>query len=352
MGERYTWPEILSHILSGQDLSISQSSWAMEQMMEGVASDAQVSAFLVALRSKGETVDELIGFRESVLSHAVKLPTTSQALDICGTGGDRHNTVNISTASAIIASSLDIPVIKHGNRAATSSSGSSDVLSELGINLDISANQVAEVLDKTGITFAFAAAFHPGFRHVAHVRKEIGVPTFFNILGPLCNPARPEASAVGVSQLDKVPLICGVFQVRGATALVFRGEDGLDELSTTGHSKLWEISRGRVFEHDLNPTDLGIKRAEIEELRGGDPKHNAQVLRNVLSGDTGPVRDIILLNAAAGIVAYNLSLDPTLSSQPILDRLREGVNSAAKAVDSGRAYKKLEKWTEVTQSYS
>jgi anthranilate phosphoribosyltransferase len=350
MTETPTWPELLNLLLDEQDLSISQASWAMDSIINGQATDAQLAAFLVALRAKGETVDEVVGFRDAVLAHAVPLNVNAQALDIVGTGGDRHNTVNVSTTAAIVAAAAGVPVVKHGNRAASSASGSSDVLAALGIDLTISAEKVAHVLADTGITFAFAGAFHPGFRHAAAARKEIGIATVFNILGPLCNPARPEASAVGVAQLDRVPLIVGVFQTRDATALVFRGDDGLDELSTTGHSHIWEVSRGRVTEHDFDPVDLGIPRASLIDLRGGDAQQNADILTQTLSGATGAVRDIVCLNAAAGLVAYELSLRPEEVERPIVDRLAEQYARAQSVIDSGAALEKLAQWKVATTS--
>jgi len=205
------------------------------------------------------------------------------------------------------------------------------------------------VLTETGITFAFAAAFHPGFRHAGPTRKELGIPTLFNILGPLCNPARPNASAVGVSSLDRVPLIVGVFQTRDATALVYRGDDGIDKLTTTGHSHIWEVSRGSVTEHDFDPADLGIPRADIQSLLGADPEHNAAAARAVLAGESGPVRDIVLLNAAAGLVAFELSKDPEQLREPILARLGDQFERAAAVIDSGEAAAKLEQWVSATQ---
>ena len=300
------WPAIITELLDGEDLSVSDAAWCMEQVMTGAATNAQLAAFLVALRVKGETVDEIVGFRDAILEHAVPLPVDPMALDIVGTGGDRFGTVNVSTMASVVAAASGVPVIKHGNRAASSASGSSDVLAALGLDLSLPAERVASVLAEAGITFAFAGAFHPGFKNAGAVRAELGVPTVFNFLGPLCNPARPEASAVGVAQLDRVPLIVGVFQTRGATALVFRGDDGLDELTTTGHSHIWEVSRGQVKEHDLDPRDLGIARTTIDELVGGDAEHNAGIVHAVLGGERGPVRDIVVLNAAAGLVSLSL----------------------------------------------
>ncbi|MFT4212995.1 MAG: anthranilate phosphoribosyltransferase [Microbacterium sp.] len=350
MADPYSWPTILTDLLAGSDLSVSESTWAMRTVMAGEATPSQLAAFLVALRAKGETVDEIVGFRDAILEAALPLPVDSHVLDIVGTGGDRFGTVNISSMSAIVAAATGIPVVKHGNKAASSSSGSSDVLRALGVDLTLEPAAVAETLARTGITFAFASAFHPGFRHAGPTRAELGIPTVFNFLGPLCNPARAEANAVGVAQLDRVPLITGVFRTRGATALVFRGDDGLDELSTTGHSRVWEVSLGDVHEHDIDPRDLGIPLADIDDLVGGDPEHNAEVVRRVLAGDPGPVRDIVLLNSAAGIVSFRLFQEPAQVQRPILERLAEAKSEAAAAIDSGAAAAKLAAWVEATQT--
>lgn len=352
MLDSFSWPEVLSALLSGEDLSVAEATWAMQEIVSGGATQAQIAAFLIALRGKGETVDEVVGFRDAILDHAVPLPLDSMALDIVGTGGDRFGTVNISTMASVVAAASGVPVIKHGNRATSSSSGSSDVLSALGIDLTLSPEDVAGVLGETGVTFAYASAFHPGFAHAAPVRRELGIPTVFNFLGPLTNPARPEASAVGVAQADRVPLITGVFQTRGATALVFRGDDGLDELTTTGHSHIWEISRGRVTEHDLDPRDLGIPVAKMADLVGGDPAANAAIVRRVFEGETGPVRDIVLLNAAAGIVAYRLAEDHTRMEEPILERFAAELATARETIDSGAALAKLDQWVAATRRRS
>ena len=349
MAESLTWSDVLTTLLERRDLSVWESTWAMRQVMQGKVSDAQLAGFLVALRAKGETIDEIVGFRDAILEAAVPLPVSPEVLDIVGTGGDRVGTVNISTTAAVIIGATGIPVVKHGNRAASSASGASDVLGALGLELSLSPDHVASVLDRTGITFAWAAAFHPGFKHAGAARAELGIPTVFNMLGPLCNPARAEANAVGVAQLERVPLITGVFRTRGATALVFRGDDGLDELTTTGHSRIWEVSRGDIHEHDLDPRDLGIPLADLSDLIGGSPEHNAEVLRRTLAGEQGPVRDVVLLNAAAGIVAFELSQDATQVQRPILDRLREGFAKAADAVDDGRASAKLDEWVSVSR---
>jgi anthranilate phosphoribosyltransferase len=350
MTDALSWPAILTTVLAKQDLSVSEATWAMRQVMQGQASDAQLGGFLLALRAKGESVEEIIGFRDAILEAAVPLPVDPRVLDIVGTGGDRFGTVNISSTASIIVAATGIPVVKHGNKAASSKSGSSDVLSALGIDLRLPADAVARVLDVAGITFAWAAAFHPGFKHAGAARAELGVPTVFNYLGPLVNPARAEANAVGVAQLESVPLITGVFRTRGATALVFRGEDGLDELTTTGYSRIWEISNGDMHEFDIHPRDVGLPTAQMDDLLGGTPEHNADVLRRTLAGEQGPVRDIVLLNAAAGIVAYRLSQDPAQAQRNMIQRLVEALGDAAAVVDDGRASVKLEEWVAATRS--
>ncbi|CAN5378409.1 anthranilate phosphoribosyltransferase [soil metagenome] len=351
MSSNRTWPGVLGTLVEGNDLSISDAEWAMQSVMAGEATPAQLAGLLVALRVKGETVDEIVGFRDAVLANALPLEVTPDVLDIVGTGGDPYGAVlNISSIASVIAAAAGVPVVKHGNRGASSASGASDVLAALGLNLDISPERVAQVFAETGITFAFAALFHPGFRHAGPTRKELGISTLFNILGPLCNPARPNASAVGVASLERVPLVVGVFQSRGATALVYRGDDGIDKLTTTGHSHIWEISRGFVTEHDLDPSDIGIARADIESLLGGDPEHNARVARGVLAGESGPVRDVVLLNAAAGLAAFELSRNPELLQEPILGRLAGQYERAAAAVDSGLAEQKLADWVAATNA--
>lgn len=344
MTSSFSWPALLSSLLEGENLSISEATWAMRQVIAGEVSDARLAAFLIALKAKGETVAEIVGFRDAVLADARTLAVDPMAVDIVGTGGDRVGTVNISTMASIVVAAAGVPVVKHGNRAASSASGASDVLGALGIPLDIPEQRVAEVLAETGITFAYAAHFHPGFKHAARVRSELGIPTVFNFLGPLCNPARAEANAVGVADRSQVPLFVGVYQTRGATALVFRGDDGLDELTTTGHSHIWEVSRGAVTEHDLNPTELGIPLVELDALVGGDPERNAEVARDVFAGETGAVRDIVLLNAAAGLVAFDLAKDPDQVKLSINNRLRARMVTAAEAIDSGAATAKLADW--------
>jgi len=349
MSSTVSWPHILGTLVDGSDLTISESTWAMQQVMAGEATSAQLAGLLVALRIKGETVDEIVGFRDAVLANALPLDIDPMALDIVGSGGDPYGAVlNISSVASMIVAASGVPVVKHGNKGASSASGASDVLTSLGLNVELEPERVAAVFRETGITLAYAATFHPGFRHAGPTRRELGISTLFNILGPLCNPARPEASAVGIASLDRVPLVVGVFQTRGATALVYRGDDGIDKLTTTGHSHMWEVTRGSVTEHDIDPLELGIARSQIEDLLGGEPDHNAGVIRSVLAGDIGPVRDIVLLNAAAGLVAFGLAQDPEQQRVPILERLAAGLLVAADAVDSGAAERKLAEWVAAT----
>lgn len=345
-----SWSQVLAKLVAGEHLSIGESTWAMERVVRGEASPARIGALLVALAAKGETVDEIVGFRDAALASALPLEVDPMALDIVGTGGDPYGAVlNISSVASVIAAASGVPVVKHGNRSASSASGASDVLSVLGVDIGIPAERVADVYRETGITFAFASLFHPGFRHAGPVRAELGISTLFNVLGPLCNPARPEASAVGVASRERAPLVVGVFRSRGATALVYRGDDGIDKLTTTGHSHVWEVSRGSVTEHDLDPLELGVPRAPIEELLGAAPEHNAAVIRSVLAGDSGPARDIALLNAAAGLVSFDLAGDPDLVREPFTERMAAKLAVAADAVDSGAAAAKLDEWAAATR---
>ena len=349
MTENMTWPRLLGSLLDGDDLSVSQATWAMSQVMSGQVTDSQIAGLLVALRAKGETVDEVVGFRAAILDNAVPVDIPPMVLDIVGTGGDPYGgVINVSSIASIVAAAAGVPVVKHGNRAASSQSGASDVLTQLGINLDLTADQVAEVFRRVGLTFVYAAKFHPGFGHAATARRELGIPTVFNILGPLCNPVRPEASAVGVANLQRVPQMAGVFRTRGATALLYRGDDGIDKMTTTGHSRVWEVSGGKITEHVVNVEELGLPQATIEDLLGDSPETNAAIARSVLAGEKSPARDIVVLNAAAGLTAFNLAEDPSQSDVPLRHRLVENIARASETIDSGAAQKKLEVWREET----
>jgi anthranilate phosphoribosyltransferase len=315
----------------------------MDTIMSGEATPAQIAGFLVALSAKGETVEELSGLVDAMLAHAKAIDITGQKLDIVGTGGDQLNTVNISTMAALVAAGAGAKVVKHGNRAASSSSGSADVLEALGVRLDLTIEEVARNAEEAGITFCFAQVFHPSFRHTAVPRRELAVPTAFNFLGPLTNPAKVQASAVGVANARMAPLVAGVLAQRGSRGLVFRGNDGLDELTTTGPSTVWEIRDGAVSEMTFSPQDLGISLATVEQLRGGNAEVNAAVVRDVLAGKEGAARDAVLLNAAAGLVAFDESADG-----PFVDRMKTAFARAAESIDTGAAAAVLEKWVSLT----
>ena len=338
------WPDLLSALLSGQDLTAADTAWAMDRIMNGEASDAQIAGFMVALRAKGETVEEVTGLVETMYAHAQPLEIAGPAVDIVGTGGDRAKTVNISTMSAIVIAGAGAKVVKHGNRASSSASGSSDVLENLGINLDLSPARVAEVAEEAGITFCFAAKFHPAMRFVGAARRDLGIPTSFNILGPLTNPARVTASAVGCFDTRMAGLIAGVLARRGSSGLVFRGDDGLDELTTTATSQVWVVRDGGVEQVQFDPRDVGIELVPVEALRGADPAYNADVARRVLGGEGGPVRDAVLLNSAAGLVAF----EP--SGGTLTEQIATGIERAKESIDSGSAAKTLERWAAATQA--
>lgn len=334
-----TWPNLTASLIARNDLSSAETEWAMNTIMAGNASDVQIAGFLVALRAKGETVEEVNGLVEAMLSNARPLEIAGEALDIVGTGGDRLNTVNISTMAAMVCAGAGAIVVKHGNRASSSAAGSADVLESLGVRLDQSVELVGRAAAEIGITFCFANLFHPSMRHAAPARAQLGVPTAFNLLGPLTNPARVAASAIGVAEARLAPLVAGVLAARGVRALVFRGSDGLDELTTTGPSRVWEVRDGAVVETDLDPLDVGIARATIEDLRGKNADYNAGVVRRVLDGERGPVRDAVVLNAAAGLVAYDPEARGTLE-----ERLRFAVARAEASIDGGAAASVLKRW--------
>lgn len=338
-----SWSGVLSTLLDGDDLSVSATRWAMDRIMAGEASEAQIAGFLVALRAKGETVAELGALADSMLASARPMPYPGEALDIVGTGGDRLNTVNISTMAALVCAGAGAVVVKHGNRASSSSSGSADVLEQLGVRLELPVEVVVRSAQEVGITFCFAQVFHPAFRRTAVARREMAIPTAFNFMGPLTNPARVRATAIGVANARMAPLVAGVLAGRGGRGMVFRGEDGLDELTTTGPSRVWEFRNGRIDEISFDPATVGIPRAAISDLRGWDAAFNAQVARDVLAGALGPVRDAVLLNAAAGLMAYDTS-----AAGSFQERLSKAMRRAERSVDEGAAAAVLQRWVEFT----
>lgn len=347
MGER-TWPHLLAALLRGEELSSADTAWAMGEIMSGSAGPAQIAGFAVALRAKGETPAELSGLVEAMLTHAVRVDLPAElratAVDVVGTGGDLAHTVNISTMASLVVAGAGVRVVKHGNRAASSSCGTADVLEFLGLPLDLGPEAVATCVAEAGIGFCFAARFHPGMRHAGPVRRELGVPTAFNFLGPLTNPARPRAGAVGCFDARMAPVMAAVFAARGDSALVLRGEDGLDEFTTAAPTRVWAAQHGTVSEAVLDATDLGIPRATLADLRGGDVAYNADVVRRLLAGETGPVRDAVLVNAAAALATQGpLNTDLT-------EALRAGLLRAADSIDSGAAAQTLDRWIEVAQT--
>ncbi|MFM9367443.1 anthranilate phosphoribosyltransferase [Streptomyces sp. Da 82-17] len=339
-----TWPDVLNGLLEGRDQSADDTAWAMDRIMRGEATDAQIAGFAVALRAKGETVEEITGLVRTMYEHANTIEVPGPSVDIVGTGGDGAKTVNISTMSAIVVAGTGAKVVKHGNRAASSASGASDVLEKLGVNLELTPARVAQVADEAGITFCFAVKFHPALRHVAAARKELGIRTTFNFLGPLTNPARVRAQATGVADPRMAPIVAGVLAKRGSSALVFRGDDGLDELTTTATSRVWVVRDGGVREEAFDPRDVGIDLVPVEALRGADASYNADVARRLLGGETGPVRDAVLLNSAAALVA----LEPT--EAPLVEQIRAGMAKAAESIDSGAARQALDRWVTASNS--
>lgn len=353
-GAGIEWPRVLGDLLAGTALGRDEARGIMAGIITGGVSPERLAAFMIAMRAKGETAGELAGFREAALEHAVPLELPREAVDVVGTGGDMSGSVNVSTMAVMVIGGAGVPVIKHGGRASSSRSGSSDVLEALGARHLDDPGRVREVFERTGIAFVLAQRFHPGFGHAAAVRRELGVPSFFNLLGPLVNPARPAASAIGVADARAIPVVTSVLRElseRGeGSALVFRGDDGLDELSVSAASRVWEVAAGEVREHAVHPGELGLGVHPAEALRGGDPAENARIARAVLSGELrGAVRDIVLLNAAAGMVAFELSRDPALARTPLRERLAAGITRAASSIDSGAAMGLLERWAAATR---
>lgn len=346
-----SWPGVLSALLAGQDLDRDVARWAMGQIMQAEATQAQMGAFMLALRAKKESVEELAGLVDVMLASSVLLGTGDDAVDIVGTGGDLLGTVNISSMAAIVVASAGVPVLKHGSRSASGKTGSSEMLEVLGIRLDLAPDQVARVFESQGITFFFAPVFHPAMRHVAPIRKELGVPTTFNFLGPLANPAQPIATALGVADLSVAPLMAQELANRGRAGLVFRSNQGLDELSTTSSNEIWEVSEGKVRLHKF---DFGFDpNARLHELLGGDAHHNAEVALRLFEGEHAGnyrvIKNVVLLNAAAGLVSYELAKDPTRVSVDLTSRFESALKKVTQALESGATKQKLTSWSKATQ---
>jgi anthranilate phosphoribosyltransferase len=339
---RPTWPQLYNRLLARQDLTSADTSWAMREVMTGEATPVQVAAFAVALRAKGESAEEVAGLAAEMLAQATPVRLARDCVDIVGTGGDGAHTVNISTMAAVVTAAAGAPVAKHGGRAASSSSGAADVLEALGVVIDLPADGVARCVEEAGIGFFFAPVFHPGMRHAGPARREMGIATVFNFLGPLTNPARPVAAAIGCADARMAPVMADVIAARGGRALVFRGDDGLDELTTSTTSTVWVVRDGEVEPDRLDPGALGIPASAPDALRGGSPEFNADVFRRVLGGEKGPVRDAVVLNAGAALAAFD--------ARParLHDAVAAGMERAAAAIDDGRATAQLERWVAVS----
>jgi anthranilate phosphoribosyltransferase len=341
-----SWAGILTALLDRQDLTGADTAWAMGQVVRGEVTSAQIAGFLTALRAKGETAAEVGGLVSALHGHATKVTIPGTTVDIAGTGGDRTGAVNISTMAAIVAAATGVTVVKHGGRAASSSScGAADLVEHLGVPLELTPDQAAWVAAEAGITFLFAPSFNPGLRHVAAVRRELAVPTAFNILGPLVNPADPRHQVVGVADARMAPLIADVLAARGLPALVVRGQDGLDKLTTVTTSQVWVVREGVVTQAVLDPRDLGVPRAEPSALRGGGAADNARVVRALFDGERGPIRDVVLLNAAAALVA----VAPSAAS--LAEHLAAGMARCAEAIDTGAADATLTRWITAAHAY-
>lgn len=348
-----TWPGITARLVRGEQLDAQEAGWAMDEVMSGGASAVQLAGFLVALQAKGVSSSELAALADSMVAHARPIAVPDRSIDIVGTGGDMAQTVNISTMAALVIASTGRTVVKHGNRASSSKSGTADVLEQLGVRLDLEVAQVQEMIAEVGITFLFAQVFHPSMRFAAEARKGLGIPTVMNILGPITNPGRPGASAVGVADAKVAPIVAGVFAERGTSALVFRGQDGLDELTVTAPSDVWEVRGGEVRHHVLDPRDaVGIDLSPVDSLRGGDAAQNADVVRRLFAGEAEgrlrAVREAVLLNAAAGIVAHDGIGEK--ASDGFVDRLRAGYFEAESALESGGPAALITRWAKASQS--
>ncbi|GAA1349317.1 anthranilate phosphoribosyltransferase [Saccharothrix algeriensis] len=337
MTER-TWPLLLNRLIDRVDLTEEDTAWAMDQIMSGAATPAQVGGFAVALRAKGETPAEVDGLAAVMLRYGRRFTVEARAADIVGTGGDNSQSVNISTMATLVAASAGVPVVKHGNRAASSKCGTADVLEALGVAIDLPPLGVQATVEELGIGFCFAPVFHPAFRHTLGPRRELGIPTSFNLLGPLTNPAQPRVGLIGCARAAAAPLIAGVFARRGNTALVVRGDDGLDEITTTTTTSVWVADGGTVRTDRIDPSALGLAPALPDDLRGGDAAVNAEVVRDLVAGKPGAVRDAVLLNAAGAIAAHS-GLGDDLHAD-----LAAAMGRAGAAVDSGATADLLRRW--------
>lgn len=345
-----TWSDLTARLIKRDDLDRADTAWAMDEVMTGATSPVTLAGFLTALATKGETVDELRGLADAMLAHARPIAIDGDTLDIVGTGGDRLKTVNISTMSSLVIAASGVKVVKHGNRASSSSSGSADCLEALGVSLNLPTDRVIDNFNELGITFLFANLFHPSMRHAAVARRELAVGTAFNVLGPLTNPARPRAGAIGVSSDHHAPIVAGVLAGRGNTALVFRGDNGMDELSAVSRNHVWEVRGHDVSYCEIDATaDLDIAPATVDDLRGDDASYNARVARDVLNGGKGASRDAVVLNTAGALVADGRMPGVEPDAGTLIERLRAGIEIAKETIDSGKASDLLSRWVALSR---
>jgi len=339
--------EAITLLIDGQSLTMEQAAEVMEELTTGQVTPAQFGAFVTALRMKGETADEIAGLASVMRAKSVRVETTEPVIDIVGTGGDNSRSFNISTAAALVAAGAGIKVAKHNNRAMTSQCGSADVLEALGMKIELDANQVKDCLEKVGIGFMFAPLFHPSMKFAATPRREIGICTIFNILGPLTNPALAESQVLGVPSEELGEKMAQVLYRLGSKhALVVHGLNGMDEISVDGKSRVWELEDDEITDYQVAPEDFGFTMAGVETLLGGTPQENAMMLRSVLEGEKGPRRDAVIMNAAAGVVVGQRT-----KHSSGLPALKEGAEIAREAIDSGQARDKLERLIKLSQSF-
>jgi len=338
------WDENIAIVDSGLDLEVDRVQWCMNEILNGAADNSTIKRFLIALKNKGESPEEVGALVAQMYEHCAPISISKRAVDTVGTGGDGAHTINISTTSAIIAAAAGAKVIKHGNRAASSKSGSADLLENLGININLNGQSVEESFATLGIGFCFAPLFHPAMKHAAVARKELGVPTVFNILGPLANPAKPKAAAIGVANERMHLVMAQVLGSRGVDGFVFRGDDGLDEITLATTTSVLSIGTEEITSGLLDPTEFGIAVAPVSALVGGDGAENARITRSIFAGEKGAHRDACVLNAAAAIAAYEGRTELSLH-----ERISSGVEAAVEAIDSGAAHELVNEWALLTQ---
>jgi len=356
---QFSWKEILGALVASQDLTFDQAYWAMNEMMSGTATDSQIAGLAVGLRVKGESVAEVSGMVKAMLANAIEVNLDRIAVDVVGTGGDGAHTVNFSTMAAITVAGAGIPVLKHGNRAISSKAGTADVLEALGVAINMPTSLLSSCVADAGIAFCFAPAHHPAMKYAGAVRKELGIPTVFNVLGPLSNPGQPEASLLGCADLRLAPVLAQVQLERGFKSIVVRSLDGLDEFSTSAATQVWDVTSGELREETITPQSLGLLPATIAELRGGDAKFNAQVVLDILSGRSDgnyrAIRDVVALNAAATIVAYDAAKGAQRFGNvmdSVAARIQSALPTAYSSIDSGAASSQLEVWASVSQRFA